>query len=106
MRKLNGMPPWLGFLLSFAIAVAAVAAGWTRLEAAAEKTQENTERIQELETKYGSIDKAQGIIQKDVEDLGRRQGEFREDTKDNFEDTKEDLREIIRLLRPAIGPPR
>ncbi len=99
MRRLNGMPPWIAFLLSFAVAVAALAAGWTRLEAAAEKTQENTKRILALEGKYGSIDKAQGIIQQEVEDLGRRQGEFREDT-------KEDLREIIRLLNPRIGPPR
>ena len=99
MRKLNGMPPWLGFLLSFAIAVAALSIGWEKLQAAAEETQDNERRILALEGKYGSIDKAQGIIQQEVEDLGRRQSEFRDDT-------KEDLREIIRLLNPTIGPPR
>ena len=99
MRRLNGMPPWLGFLLSFAIAVAAISVGWERLQAAAEETEKHDKRIMALEEKYGSIDKAQGIIQQEVEDLGRRQGEFRDDT-------KEDLREIIRLLNPQLGPPR
>lgn len=99
MRRLNGMPPWLGFLLSFAIATAALAIGWEKLQAAAEDTDKHNKRILALEKNFSSIDKAQGIIQQEVQDLGRRQGEFREDT-------KEDLREIIRLLNPRIGPPR